>query len=122
MAETEKTSMKQLFQGMVGEGVEVLQGIVQSANPLTIQIINDEKLLIGPSITYVPKHLTDYTITCMISKESANITGSTSDGSSLTDFSLNGNITIQNALQVGEMVHLLSFNHGKQYYVLDRVS
>lgn len=121
MAETEKTSIKQLIQEMAGKDVEVIQGIVQSANPLTIQIVNDEKLLIGESITYIPKHLTDYTTTCTISKENGSISGSTSDGSSLTDFSFTGNITIKNALQIGEMVHLLSFNHGKQYYVLGRV-
>ena len=35
--ETEKTSLKQLFQGMAGDGVEVLQGIVKSASPLKLQ-------------------------------------------------------------------------------------
>ena len=58
--ETEKTSIKQLFQGMVGKEAEVLQGIVKSTSPLKIQIVNDEKLVIGPNITYVPWHLTDF--------------------------------------------------------------
>ena len=62
--ETEKTSLKQLFQGMAGDGVEVLQGIVKSASPLKIQIVNDDKLTIGPNITYIPRHLTDYTADC----------------------------------------------------------
>ena len=31
-------------------------------------------------------------------------------------------ITVHNALRTGEKVHVLSFNHGKQYFVLDRVS
>lgn len=121
MAETEKTSIKQLIQEMAGKDVEVIQGIVQSASPLTIQIVNDEKLLIGESMTYLPKHLTNYTTTCTISKENGNVNGSTSDGSSLTDFSFTGNLVIQNALQIGEMVHLLSSQFGKQYYVLGRV-
>ena len=58
--ETEKTSLKQLFQGMIKDDVEVLQGIVKSVNPLKIQIEGDEKLTIGENITYIPRHLTDY--------------------------------------------------------------
>ncbi|MFG6378606.1 MAG: DUF2577 domain-containing protein [Lachnospiraceae bacterium] len=120
--ENEKTSLKQLFQEIAGKGnTEVLQGIVKSVNPLKIQIINDEKLTIGSNITYVPKHLTDYTTTYTISKGSNKINEPVSDDSGLTDFALSGNITIHNALQAGEKVHVFSFNHGKQYYVLDRV-
>lgn len=120
--ENEKTSLKQLFQEIAGKGnTEVLQGIVKSVNPLKIQIINDEKLIIGSNITYVPKHLTDYTTTYTISKGSNKINEPVSDDSGLTDFALSGNITIHNALQAGEKVHVFSFNHGKQYYVLDRV-
>lgn len=120
--ETEKTSLKQLFQGMAGDGVEVLQGIVKSASPLKIQIINDEKLIIGPNITYIPRHLTDYTTTCSLAKgEKGSVYGPANDGSRLTDFNFSGSITVYNALKVGEKVHVLSFNHGKQYYVLDRV-
>ncbi len=123
MAEgNEKTSFKQLFQEMTGnKEVEVLQGIVKSEKPLKIQIVNDEKLLIGPNITYIPRHLTDYKTTCTISKGDGNLNGPTSDGSELTDFTLKGSIIVHNALQLGEKVHVLSFNHGKQYYVLDRL-
>jgi hypothetical protein len=30
-------------------------------------------------------------------------------------------VKVRNALKVGEKVHLLSFNNGKKYYILDRV-
>lgn len=120
--ETEKTSIKQLIQQMTGDGVEVLQGIVKSASPLKIQIVNDEKLVIGPNITYVPRHLTDYTTTCSLAKgDKGSVYGPANDGSRLTDFTFSGSITVYNALKAGEKVHVLSFNHGKQYYVLDRV-
>lgn len=120
--ETEKTSIKQLIQQMTGDGLEVLQGIVKSASPLKIQIVNDEKLIIGPNITYVPRHLTDYTTTCSLSKgDRGSVYGPANDGSRLTDFTFSGSITVHNALKAGEKVHVLSFNHGKQYYVLDRV-
>lgn len=120
--ESEKTSLKQLFQGMAGEGIEVLQGIVKSASPIEIQIVNDDKLTIGPDITYIPRHLTDYTTTCSLAKGAkGSVYGPADDGSRLTDFTFSGSITVHNALQAGEKVHVLSFNHGKQYYVLDRV-
>lgn len=153
--ETEKTSIKQLFQGMVGDSVEVLQGIVKSATPLKIQIVNDEKLVIGPNITYVSRHLTDYTATVDIVQGKGAVDSKTqSDGShthsysgttesggvpahthpysgetqgkahthSLNSFNIFGaTMTVYNALKVGEKVHVLAFNHGKQYYVLDRI-
>lgn len=112
--ETARTSLKQLIQGMVGDGVQVLQGIVKSASPLKIQMSGDEKQIIGQNITYVPRHLTDHTIEVTVSLQ----TEDTSDSSSEDDHAI---ITVHNALKVGEMVHVLSFKHGKQYFVLDRV-
>ena len=125
--ETEKTSLKQLFQGMAGDGVEVLQGIVKSASPLKIQIVNDDKLTIGPNITYIPRHLTDYkTEISGPNIQNYYYTGSSTE-SGTTPVSpphvhALGRIpvTVHNALKTGEKVHVLSFNHGKQYYVLDR--
>lgn len=122
--ETEKTSLKQLFQGMAGNGVEVLQGIVKSVGPLKIQIVNDEKLTIGPNITYIPRHLTDYSTEVTVSWRTENASGGSGDAAYAShSHSIIGRktITVHNALKVGDRVHVLSFNHGKQYYVLDRV-
>lgn len=120
---TAKTSIKQLFQGMASGEISIIQGKVISISPLKIQAINDEKLLIYQNIIFVPRHLTDYTINCELSigGEHAYIRGSTSEGSSLTSFSFGGNILLHNALKVDDVVHMLSINHGKQYYILDRV-
>lgn len=123
--ETEKTSIKQLFQGMVGDGTEVLQGIVKSASPLKIQIVNDEKLTIGPNITYVPWHLTDYTTEVTVEWRTENASGGSGDAAYAShNRAILGRkkIIVHNALKVGDKVHVLSFNHGKQYFVLDRVS
>lgn len=106
--QSEKTSLKQLFQGMTGGEVDVLQGIVKAASPLRIQIVNDEKLTISSNITYVPRHLTNYTTTADISGDGISVKGA--------------KVTVNNALQTGETVHVLSFKNGKQYYVLDRIS
>ena len=118
-SENEQVSLKQMIQGMIPDSMAVLQGTVKSANPLKIQMASDEKLLIGPNITYVPKHLTDYETSCTI--EGGSVNGTTTDGK-ISSFSYKGNITIHNALKAGDIVHVLSFNHGKQYYVLDRVN
>ena len=123
--ETEKTSIKQLFQGMVGDGAEVLQGIVKSVSPLKIQIVNDEKLTIGPNITYVPWHLTDYTTEVTVEWRTENASGDSGDAAYAShNHAILGRkkIIVHNALKVGDKVHVLSFNHGKQYFVLDRVS
>ncbi|MCX4265206.1 MAG: DUF2577 family protein, partial [Firmicutes bacterium] len=53
-------SIKQLIQGLMPEGVCVVQGVVQSASPLKIKIEGDEKLIISEQNTYVPWQLTDY--------------------------------------------------------------
>lgn len=122
--ETEKTSLKQLFQGMAGDGVEVLQGIVKSVGPLKIQIVNDEKLTVGPNITYIPRHLTDYSTEVTVSWRTENASGGSGDAAYAShNHAITGRkaITVHNALKVGDRVHVLSFNHGKQYYVLDRV-
>ena len=84
----QNTSLKGLFQGMAGEGAEVLQGIVKSVNPLKIQIANDEKLVIGPNITYVPRHLTDYTTTVDIVQGKGSVSSQTlTDGSHTHSYS-----------------------------------
>lgn len=123
--ESEKTSLKQLIQGMTSSGIEVLQGIVKSASPLKIQIVNDEKLIIGPNITYVPLHLTDYTTEVTVEWETENASGGSGEAAYAEHrHAISGRkkITVHNALRTGEKVHVLSFNHGKQYFVLDRVS
>lgn len=123
--ESEKTSLKQLIQGMTSSGIEVLQGIVKSASPLKIQIVNDEKLIIGPNITYVPWHLMDYTTEVTVEWETENASGGSGEAAYAAHrHAISGRkkITVHNALRTGEKVHVLSFNHGKQYFVLDRVS
>ena len=102
MGNDNPTSIKALFQGLIPDGDEVIQGIVKSAEPLRIQAVNDEKLLINTPLLIVPKHLSTYTVQVQIA-------------------SYTGEMTVHNGLKVGEKVHLISFNNGKKYYVLDRV-
>ena len=77
---------------------------------------NDEKLTVGANSLYLPRHLTDYKVTVDISAEKIE---SSPDELSEMDIT-EAEMTVYNALKTGEKVHVLSFNKGKQYYVLDR--
>lgn len=122
-----ETSLKQIIQNMTGGEVSIYQGTVTSASPLKIQIVNDEKLIITSANTYVPWHLTNYTTTADISGGSVSggmtTAGEDSHSHTLTSLTAKGvTLTVYNALKVGDKVHVLSLFHGKQYFVLDRVS
>ena len=132
-----ETSIKQLFQSMIPDGDEIMEGTVIQASPLKIQMTNDEKLIINERITIVPWHLTDYTTTADILKDDGSLDSQTfqdgghgghtgGDGAHinhLDTFNLyKGTIKVYNALKEGEKVHVLALNHGKLYYVLDRVA
>lgn len=124
MAADGGTSIKAVFQGLMTDNIEVIQGVVTSADPLKIQMANDEKLIVGPGNVYVPRHLTDYETTVDIS--GGSVDGSTDSSGThshtIKSISIKGaTMKVYNALKAGESVHLLSFRHGKQYYVLDRV-
>ena len=182
-------SIKGLVQELSGHDVQITQGTVVSASPLQIQMANDEKLVVGSSICYVPQHLTDYQVSVDLSggtltastdesgehkheieiavetQTQTNVTGGEQGGEegegegeqpeepseepspdspsvdvsvsatatgdiqnagkhshSMKELSLTkGTLTIYNALKVGDRVHVLSYNGGKQYIVLGRV-
>lgn len=102
-----ETSLKQLFQSMIPDGDELLEGTVIQIDPIKIQMTGDDKLIISDRITIVPWHLTDYKtcVTCL-----------KMDGSHTEP------IVVHNALRKGDKLHILALNHGKLYYVMDRVS
>nr|DAL85211.1 MAG TPA: Protein of unknown function (DUF2577) [Caudoviricetes sp.] len=149
----EPMSVKQLFQGMVPEAMEVLQGKVISASPLKIQVVNDEKLVLTENIICLPRHLSDYTTTVDISLDKGTINSATRSGQgthphgssgehdghssgtgahshpetegahvhNVATFNITGaTMKVHNGLKAGETVYILSFNHGKKYYILDR--
>lgn len=137
--ESKETSLKGLFQGMIPEAVELLQGTVIQESPLKIQMANDNKLITGESITVVPRSLTDHeveadvrladgTIDSETSKalnpgsKSASAYGSEQHIHKLTSFTIaRGVITVHNHLAKGDKVHVLAIQNGKKYFVLDRV-
>lgn len=130
-----ETSIKQLIQGMMPVGEELLEGTVIQTGPLKIQITGDDKLIINERITVVPWHLTDYKTRATYRKMDGILDSWTkNDGKHadpvggthvhyLEDYNLyKGIIVVHNALRVGDILHILSLNNGKLYYVLDRVA
>lgn len=131
----EPTSLKQLFQSMVPEAMTVVRGTVLSASPLKIQVINDDKMILEQNIICLPRHLSTYqtTVDITLGKGSINsvtkedgahgghVGGDGKHRNALETFNIFGaSMTVYNGLKVGDVVYILSFNHGKKYYILDR--
>lgn len=128
-----ETSIKGMIQGLAEEMTGIVTGVVSSADPLEIKLTNDEKTTLWALSLRVPRHLTDYTVEVELSSVASisggHVAGSLSTGGGLTSFSLTGGnlgvtageLTVKNALGVGDAVYLYKFNDGKKYYVLGRV-
>ena len=58
----ESTSIKELLQGIAGNDIEIIIGLVTSGDtgPLEIEVIGDPKLILNESTVVIPWHLTDY--------------------------------------------------------------
>lgn len=113
----DKTSIRQLI-AQISQGAqqsaEVVQGTVTNASPLKITLLNDAKIVLSSTDLIVPKHLTTYTVF-------ADITGGTVTNTVLSHNHNNVTLTINNSLKAGDKVHMLVFNNGKKYFVLDKV-
>lgn len=118
-----ETSIKGLFQSMIPKGDELMEGVVIQTDPLKIKMTGDDKLIISDRITIVPWHLTDYKTRATYKKEDGTLDSRSSDGAKLETYNLEkGVIVVHNALRKGDKLHILALNHGKLYYVLDRVA
>lgn len=123
----EETSLKQMFQNMCPEGPSVIEGSVTSASPLKITLANDSKMVLTENSLIIPRHLTNYK-TAISGGNIQNYyyvgSGENASTAPVSPSHVHAlgkiNVTVYNALAVGETVYLLSFNNGKQYYVLDR--
>lgn len=144
------TSLKEVFQGLIPDGLGVIQGKVTSVSPLKIQVVNDDKLILSENIICLPRHLSTYKTTVDIAlgggissvtgtgqgshshgggEHDEHISGSgghshSGDGlhtHALVTYAITGaSMTVYNGLKVGDTVYILSFNQGKKYYILDR--
>jgi hypothetical protein len=132
-----QTSLKELFQGMIPDDSGVTQARVIAVAPLKLQAVNDDKLTLSQNVLCVPRHLTDYETKCEIELNGGTIDSQThEDGAhSQPDAGFGGThvnhletfnvwgakLKVYNALKLGEVVYILSFNNGKSYYILDRI-
>ena len=147
------TGIKQMIQKMTPSSMDVVTGKVLSANPLKIQLVNDEKIILTKEVLCIPRHLTDYSTTADVILGAGTIDSITVAGEGqhthgpsgghgghtagtgehshpgtegehqhhLQTYALTGaSLKVYNALKQGETVFLLSFNYGKNYYILDR--
>ncbi len=129
-------SIKKLIQSINPISNELILAKVININPLQVKGVSDEKLFITEQSLYVPRHLTDYKT--KISFDNSSVLQSFETESrigldtgeakepirSRLGFTSNikHDITIYNALKVGDLVHLLALSKGKQYFILDRIN
>lgn len=97
-------SLKDVFQSINGlkKDISVSKAVILTSNPLSAQILNDEKLHLNSRLLIVPEHLTDYSVNINIDGEMKRA-------------------TIHNSLRAGDTVYILGYNSGKKYFVLGRV-
>ena len=113
------TSLKEAFQGMVPTSAELFRGEVISVSPITIKSETDDKLVLSDTLR-IPKHLTVQQFPCSITSGtvSVSMTGAHSHG--ISSLTIEGTITIDNSLKVGDKVYMLAVSESKLYYVLDK--
>lgn len=103
--------------------VEICYGVVQSVSPL--QILVDQKLLLGAAQLVLTRSVTDYQIDITpLSWLTENRSGGGGDAAYAShNHEIVGrkSITVHNALVVGDEVLLLREQGGQQYIVIDRV-
>ena len=105
-----ETSLRELMRTAVGiRTASVITGKVTDTDPIEISVDNDPNLVLDEDNVFIPKHLTDYSV-------SIHISGSI-DGHSIGTRTC----TVKNGLEEGDRVYLLSYDEGALYFVLDKV-
>ncbi len=105
-----ETSLRELLQKASGiRTAAVVTGKVTNASPIEITADNDAKLVLTDDDLFIPRHLTDYSVSIHLSGTIGGYSIGTHSG------------TIHNALKKGDEVYLLAFDNGSQYFVLDKV-
>jgi len=102
--------------------VNIAFGKVINQSPLQINV--DQKMTLGELQLILTRNVTDYVTNVTINWNTANTSGGSGEGSFAShSHSLNGTkqVTINNALKVGENVVLLRVQGGQKYLVLDRL-
>lgn len=125
--EVSKTSIKGLFQDLASKGsAEVVQAIVKEESPLRVQVVNDEKLILTEDLLFIPEHLKDYqTEITLLEWKTENQSGGSGEASFSShnhDIIGKKKIIVHNAMKKNDVIYLLSYAKGKQYFVLGRVS
>lgn len=96
---------------------DIRYGTVISVSPLNVKITS--QFILPQSVLIIPQHLTDYSVSVMLSGGEASETPSTNDGSTTTGGEQI--MTVKNALKIGDKVALLRQSGGQYYFILDRI-
>lgn len=139
------TSVKGIIQSLAPEQIRMLLAEVTSEDPLTVQTLNDDKLVIPKNLLVVPGWLTCHKYPAYIQTDAYAASGEPGDDDAhdakidTAAFTCNVAcphgahpceahqyksewIIIRNHLRTGDVVVLLAFAGGRRYYILDRLA
>ncbi len=124
--------MKQAAEGVMEDSdpADVCFGTVTAASPLQVKV--EQKFVIGKANLIVPQYLTNFTVGVKMTWNTENesydhthtVEGTQSSQDSHTHkHSITGTkqLTINNALKVGDEVILIKQKGGQKYLIIDRV-
>lgn len=97
-------------------------GTVVSVKPLRVQITN--QLTIPESLLIVPESLTDHSVDVTVEWVTVSKSGGSGESAfSSHNHSISGKkqMTVHNALKVGDKVALIRKHGGQSYFILDRI-
>ena len=112
----DNNDLYEVLNELVNQGVEksmpviFATGIVTAVNPIVIRI--DQKTILRESMLRLPRSCLDYSL-------EVDISGITDSGGDT--YSGTTNLTVKNALTVGESVLLFREQGGQKYIVIDRL-
>lgn len=111
--------------------VQLIFGVVTSANPLQIQI--NQKLILGKAQLILCRNVTDYEVQMVVDHQTESHThthtirdtytggGSATENTHSHSFKGQKSFLIKNALRIGEKVIMIRQQSGQKYLVIDRV-
>ncbi|RJS59140.1 DUF2577 domain-containing protein [Bacillus sp. PK3_68] len=103
MALSDKIKKHSLKAGEIENPVRIFDADVVSTNPVSIRLMNNNKLILSEESFIIPKSLTDYTVQVQTPRGIETH-------------------TVLNALRIGDNLKVAAIQGGGFYYVLDRVS
>lgn len=115
------TSIKALIQQLGPDQPGLLVGTVKALSPLSITLVGEEKIELTDTNCVILDYLRDQKVEVSFSGTASGSVSTPKGDGSIKNITYKGYMTIKQGLKIGDSVHVLSLNEGRQYVVLGRV-